>query len=132
MQAPTSSLLAMFAQFERRPAFCSYSIRSIDWKGTPGQTDGWLASGNAKGLVGLTYTTEEIVPTLADSQGDEEATPRASLPSRTNFNLREHTTDVILKVALFCIILFIVCPCVIGNSCAVEQIAATPSTDDMR
>jgi hypothetical protein len=86
----------MFARFERRPAFCNYSIRSIDWKGTAGQTDGWLASGNAKGLVGLTYTTEEILQTLVDSQSNEEVTSRASLPSRTNFNLREHTTDVTL------------------------------------
>lgn len=117
----------MFARFEKRPAFCSYSVRCIDWKGTSGQRDGWLASGNEKGLVGLTYTTEEKAATSFDDHGDEE-TPRPVLPARTNFNLREHTKDVAFALASLHLVRGLLAhrSLFVGHAGAMEQITATP------
>ncbi|KAL5010502.1 hypothetical protein ScPMuIL_012807 [Solemya velum] len=44
--------------------------------------EGWLASGNAKGVVGVTFTTSHC--------------KKYEAPSRSNFNLRGHRSEVIL------------------------------------
>ncbi|KAK8785306.1 hypothetical protein V5799_008335 [Amblyomma americanum] len=43
--------------------------------------DGWLASGNARGIVGVTFTTCHCRKT-------------AEHPQRTNYNLRGHRSEV--------------------------------------
>ena len=45
--------------------------------------EGWLATGNALGIVGVTYSTSHC----------KRSTP---LPSRTNYNLRGHRSEVTL------------------------------------
>ncbi|XP_077976922.1 tubby-related protein 4-like [Glandiceps talaboti] len=87
----------MHAVLEDNPAARSdCPILSLSWKGTvPGSekdksytrkrcyTEGWLASGNAKGIVGATFTTCHCKKEFV-------------VPSRTNFNLRGHNSEVVL------------------------------------
>lgn len=47
--------------------------------------DGWLATGNSRGIVGVTYTTCRCKKTVAND-----------LPQRTNYNLRGHRSEVTL------------------------------------
>lgn len=44
--------------------------------------EGWLATGNARGLVGVTFTTSHC------------RTRTAELPLRANYNLRGHRSEV--------------------------------------
>ncbi|XP_042870790.1 tubby-related protein 4-like [Penaeus japonicus] len=44
--------------------------------------EGWLATGNARGIVGVTYTTSH-------------SKKPSELPPRTNYNLRGHRAEVI-------------------------------------
>ena len=90
----------MYAHFEDsgRPTRCDCPVHSLSWMGqvpeglvgsdrgwTLGRMnyyrDGWLATGNAKGIVGVTFTS------CANSQGIQT-------PGRTNFNLRGHRSEV--------------------------------------
>lgn len=54
------------------------------WKLNRGQyySEGWLASGNAKGIVGVTFTTSHC--------------RKYDPPNRSNFNLRGHRSEVVL------------------------------------
>ena len=79
---------------------CGSSVQSLSWMGKApdGQPEsgtawrlsensyydeGWLASGNSRGVVGVTMTG---CRTAQNSSAD--------LPLRTNFNLRGHRTEV--------------------------------------
>lgn len=87
----------MFAVLEENPAARSNcTILSLSWKGTvPSSekdksftrkrhfTEGWLATGNEKGIVSATYTTSLCKRTYTSA-------------FRKNFNLRGHNSEVIL------------------------------------
>ncbi|XP_071957096.1 tubby-related protein 4-like [Antedon mediterranea] len=87
----------MYAVLEQNPASRSdCCIRSLSWKGAvPASekdkthvrkrcvSEGWLASGNAKGIIGTTFTTSHCKKTT-------------NSPTRTNFNLRGHNSEVVL------------------------------------
>ncbi|TRY87180.1 hypothetical protein DNTS_031717 [Danionella cerebrum] len=87
----------MFAVLEQGPVLCSdSSILCLSWKGRVprGQreqpvcrrrcvSEGWLATGNTRGVVGVTFTSS-----LARKE-------RAG-PQRNNFNLRGHNSEVVL------------------------------------
>ena len=70
---------------------------SNGWKLNRGQyySEGWLASGNAKGIVGVTFTTSHC--------------RKYEPPNRSNFNLRGHRSEVNYnyKFGNFCEILFL-------------------------
>jgi hypothetical protein len=60
------------------------------WKLNRGQyySEGWLASGNAKGIVGATFTASHC--------------RKYDPPNRSNFNLRGHRSEVsIIKLLTF-------------------------------
>ncbi|XP_077868166.1 tubby-related protein 4-like [Saccoglossus kowalevskii] len=87
----------MYAALEENPAARSdCNILSLSWKGTVPESEkdksysrkrhcneGWLSSGNSKGIVGATFTTSHCKPEY-------------NVPSRTNFNLRGHSAQVVL------------------------------------
>lgn len=50
--------------------------------------EGWLATGNARGLVGVTFTTSHC------------RTRTAELPLRANYNLRGHRSEVSIAFLL--------------------------------
>ena len=52
--------------------------------------EGWLATGNANNIVGVTYTG-------CHTQGEDY-----SIPTRTNFNLRGHRNEVGTRVSQIC------------------------------
>ncbi|XP_014247556.1 tubby-related protein 4 isoform X2 [Cimex lectularius] len=78
---------------------CDCTILSLSWMGkvpdelpedegwklnrTNYYQEGWLATGNVRGIVGVTYTTSHCNKTL-------------DCPTRTNYNLRGHRSEVIL------------------------------------
>jgi len=81
---------------------CDCPVQSLSWMGkTPDNQpesgawclnennyydEGWLASGNTRGVIGVTFTscrTNDIVE---------------SMPHRTNFNLRGHRSEVTLQI----------------------------------
>lgn len=79
---------------------CDCTILSLSWMGKvpdelPEQNEGWklnrtnyyqegwLATGNVRGIVGVTYTTSHCNKSL-------------DYPARTNYNLRGHRSEVIL------------------------------------
>ncbi|XP_012254118.2 tubby-related protein 4 isoform X1 [Athalia rosae] len=91
----------MHLHFEKNNnAKCDCNILSLSWMGkvpdelpedegwklnrTNYYQEGWLATGNARGLVGVTFTTSHC------------RTRAAELPLRTNYNLRGHRSEVIL------------------------------------
>uniref|UniRef100_A0A8C2D258 TUB like protein 4a n=1 Tax=Cyprinus carpio TaxID=7962 RepID=A0A8C2D258_CYPCA len=85
----------MFAAVELGPVLCSDSnILCLSWKGRVPRSEkerpvcrrrcyeeGWLATGNARGVVGVTFTSSH-------GRRDRPA------PQRTNFNLRGHNSEV--------------------------------------
>uniref|UniRef100_A0A8C2BEA0 TUB like protein 4a n=1 Tax=Cyprinus carpio TaxID=7962 RepID=A0A8C2BEA0_CYPCA len=87
----------MFAAVELGPVLCSDSnILCLSWKGRVPRSEkerpvcrrrcyeeGWLATGNARGVVGVTFTSSH-------GRRDRPA------PQRTNFNLRGHNSEVVL------------------------------------
>uniref|UniRef100_A0A672NPF6 Tubby-related protein 4-like n=1 Tax=Sinocyclocheilus grahami TaxID=75366 RepID=A0A672NPF6_SINGR len=87
----------MFAAVELGPVLCSdSSILCLSWKGRVPRSEkekpvcrrrcceeGWLAAGNGRGVVGVTFTC---------SHGRRD---RPS-PQRINFNLRGHNSEVVL------------------------------------
>uniref|UniRef100_A0A673HLW2 Tubby-related protein 4-like n=1 Tax=Sinocyclocheilus rhinocerous TaxID=307959 RepID=A0A673HLW2_9TELE len=87
----------MFAAVELGPVLCSDSnILCLSWKGRVPRSEkekpvcrrrcyeeGWLAAGNGRGVVGVTFTS---------SHGRRD---RPS-PQRINFNLRGHNSEVVL------------------------------------
>lgn len=61
--------------------------------------EGWLATGNVRGVVGVTFTSSH-------------ARRQHELPLRTNYNLRGHRSDVSIPRETFCfkpLHLFILC-----------------------
>ena len=83
----------MYAVFDRNsPSSLTDNVLSLSWKGDARQ--GWLASGNSRKTVGVTYTEmrdeEEVDCDMFDL-------PDVSLERqgmRRNFNFREHTDEV--------------------------------------
>ncbi|XP_043486232.1 tubby-related protein 4 isoform X1 [Polistes fuscatus] len=90
----------MHLHFEKNNnAKCDCNILSLSWMGkVPDESpedegwkldrtnyyqEGWLATGNARGLVGVTFTTSHC------------RTRAAELPLRANYNLRGHRSEVI-------------------------------------
>uniref|UniRef100_A0A3Q3IE67 Tubby-related protein 4 n=1 Tax=Monopterus albus TaxID=43700 RepID=A0A3Q3IE67_MONAL len=87
----------MFAAVERGPVLCSDSnILCLSWKGRVPKREkekpvcrkryyeeGWLATGNGRGVVGVTFTSSHC--------RRDRATPQ-----RVNFNLRGHNSEVVL------------------------------------
>ena len=85
----------MYAVLEHNPAARSdCTILSLSWKGTVPDsekeksytrkrcyTEGWIATGNMKGIVGATFCI---------SHGHKSN----AQPTRTNFNLRGHNSEV--------------------------------------
>ncbi|XP_054015652.1 tubby-related protein 4-like isoform X1 [Hylaeus anthracinus] len=91
----------MHLHFEKNSnAKCDCNILSLSWMGkVPDESpedegwkldrtnyyqEGWLATGNARGLVGVTFTTSHC------------RTRATELPLRANYNLRGHRSEVIL------------------------------------
>ncbi|KAK5887041.1 hypothetical protein CesoFtcFv8_018017 [Champsocephalus esox] len=87
----------MLAAVEHGPILCSDSnILCLSWKGRVPKSEkdkpvcrrryyeeGWLATGNGRGVVGVTFTSSHC-------RRDR------STPQRTNFNLRGHNSEVVL------------------------------------
>lgn len=94
----------MYASFDRNsPSTLTGDVLSLSWKGDGRQ--GWLASGNSRKTVGVTYTEmrdeEEVDCDLFD-------VPDVSLERqamRRNFNFREHTHEVSWRRCNACLIL---------------------------
>ncbi|XP_037551162.1 tubby-related protein 4 [Nematolebias whitei] len=89
--------VGMLAAVEHGPILCSDSnILCLSWKGRVPKSEkdkpvcrrryyeeGWLATGNARGVVGVTFTSSHC-------RRDR------STPQRINFNLRGHNSEVVL------------------------------------
>ncbi|XP_069788287.1 tubby-related protein 4a isoform X2 [Narcine bancroftii] len=87
----------MFAAVEQGPVLCSDSnILCLSWKGRVPKSEkekpvcrrrcyeeGWLATGNGRGVVGVTFTASHC-------------RRERSSPQRINFNLRGHNSEVVL------------------------------------
>ncbi|CAL9692482.1 unnamed protein product [Knipowitschia caucasica] len=87
----------MFASVEHGPILCSDSnILCLSWKGRVPKSEkekpvcrkryyeeGWLATGNGRGVVGVTFTSSHC-------RRDRPT------PQRVNFNLRGHNSEVVL------------------------------------
>ncbi|XP_053447552.1 tubby-related protein 4 isoform X2 [Nycticebus coucang] len=87
----------MYAAVEHGPVLCSDSnILCLSWKGRVPKSEkekpvcrrryyeeGWLATGNGRGVVGVTFTSSHC-------RRDR------STPQRMNFNLRGHNSEVVL------------------------------------
>nr|CAI12015.1 novel protein similar to vertebrate tubby like protein 4 (TULP4) [Danio rerio] len=87
----------MFAAVEHGPVLCSDSnILCLSWKGRVPRSqkekpvcrrryceEGWLATGNGRGVVGVTFTSSHC-------RRDRNT------PQRINFNLRGHNSEVVL------------------------------------
>ncbi|XP_008152888.2 tubby-related protein 4 [Eptesicus fuscus] len=87
----------MFAAVEQGPVLCSDSnILCLSWKGRVPKSEkekpvcrrryyeeGWLATGNGRGVVGVTFTSSHC-------RRDRNT------PQRINFNLRGHNSEVVL------------------------------------
>lgn len=58
---------------------------------------GWLATGNSQGVVGVTFTS---IPMNCEPSTDK-------LPLRTNYNLRNHHAKVSFLILIFYYIIFI-------------------------
>lgn len=85
----------MFAAVEHGPVLCSDSnILCLSWKGRVPRSEkekpvcrrryyeeGWLATGNGRGVVGVTFTSSHC-------RRDR------TTPQRINFNLRGHNSEV--------------------------------------
>ena len=85
----------MFASLEHGPVLCSDSnILCLSWKGRVPKSEkekpvcrkryyeeGWLATGNSRGVVGVTFTSSHC-------RRDRPT------PQRVNFNLRGHNSEV--------------------------------------
>lgn len=93
----------MYAVFDRNsPSTLTDNVLSLSWKGDARQ--GWLASGNSRKTVGVTYTElrdeEEVDCDMFDL-------PDVSLERqgmRRNFNFREHTDEVCSPTIVVCVV----------------------------
>ena len=101
----------MYATFDRNsPASLSADILSLSWKGDSRQ--GWLAAGNSRKTVGVTYTEvkeyddESWAWEPEQIFASEAALERQGM--RRNFNFREHSAEV----STVCVQGVFVCTCV--------------------
>ncbi|XP_015788924.1 tubby-related protein 4 [Tetranychus urticae] len=93
-----------FEKIEKPHSYSDCNISSLSWMGkvpdgllqsqdddgwklnrTNYYQDGWIALGNSRGIVGVTYTTCRC-----------RKAPSSELPPRTNYNLRGHRSEVTL------------------------------------
>lgn len=95
----------MYAAVEHGPVLCSDSnILCLSWKGRVPKSEkekpvcrrryyeeGWLATGNGRGVVGVTFTSSHC-------RRDRNT------PQRINFNLRGHNSEVSWGLLHFCLI----------------------------
>lgn len=67
--------------------YIQINIQDYGWKlnRTNYYQEGWLATGNIRGIVGVTFTTSHCKRNM-------------DYPVRTNYNLRGHRSDVSLKI----------------------------------
>lgn len=93
----------MFAAVEQGPVVCSDSnILCLSWKGRVPKSEkekpvcrrrcyeeGWLATGNGRGVVGVTFTASRC----RRERGN---------PQRINFNLRGHNSEVSPSIRAAC------------------------------
>lgn len=83
----------MYASFDRNsPASLSADVLSLSWKGDSRQ--GWLAAGNSRKTVGVTYTE---LKDWEDDSAETEIFSEIALEKqgmRRNFNFREHSSEV--------------------------------------
>ena len=93
----------MYATFDRHsPTNLSADVLSLSWKGDARQ--GWLAAGNSRKSVGVTYT--EVKDWEDESwetdlfANNEVALERQGM--RRNFNFREHSAEVSLHGSIMC------------------------------
>ena len=85
----------MYAAFDRdSPAVLDADILSLSWKGDARR--GWLATGNSRKTVGVTYT-EMNDEDDAECENSDISLERQAL--RKNFNFREHSQEVSISVA---------------------------------
>lgn len=104
----------MYAAVEHGPVLCSDSnILCLSWKGRVPKSEkekpvcrrryyeeGWLATGNGRGVVGVTFTSSHC-------RRDR------STPQRINFNLRGHNSEVscgFLLLLLWSLLMFFLNP----------------------
>lgn len=100
-----------FERVDKPTSYCDCNMTSLSWMGKVPDVskedgshegwklnrnqyynEGWLAAGNIRGVVGVTYTS-----VTASSSGPSSSTSSSdSHPPRTNFNLRGHRTEVTL------------------------------------
>ncbi len=93
----------MYASFDRNsPVTLSGDVLSLSWKGDARR--GWLATGNSKKTVGVTYTeiSDEDDFDFDPSQASdlffdtEEVWALEKQAMRRNFNFREHSQEVVI------------------------------------
>ncbi len=87
----------MYASFDRNsPTPLSGDVLSLSWKGDAGQ--GWLACGNSRKTVGVTYTELKDEEDLrfgdlfSEREMQDFSLERQGM--RRNFNFREHSQEV--------------------------------------
>lgn len=97
---------SMYAAVEHGPVLCSDSnILCLSWKGRVPKSEkekpvcrrryyeeGWLATGNGRGVVGVTFTSSHC-------RRDR------STPQRINFNLRGHNSEVSSTLFAFSVVI---------------------------
>src|SRR5258708_5672706 len=93
-----------FERIQRPSSYSDSNLSSLSWMGkvpdgllqtneeegwklnrTNYYQDGWLACGNTRGIVGVTFTTSRSRKNIAQD-----------VPQRTNYNLRGHRSEVTL------------------------------------
>ena len=89
----------MYASFDRHsPCQLEADVLSVSWKGDARQ--GWLATGNSRKTVGVTYTEtadeDDSASDLFGYDGPEFSLERQGM--RRNFNFREHSSEVCISV----------------------------------
>lgn len=93
----------MYASFDRNsPVTLSEDVLSLSWKGDTRR--GWLATGNSKKTVGVTYTEIcdeddfDVDPSqpLDPCLDPEVAWALENQAMRRNFNFREHSREVVI------------------------------------
>lgn len=87
----------MYATFDRHsPTNLNADVLSLSWKGDSRQ--GWLAAGNSRKTVGITYTeVKDWEDEPRDNTSTEVGAPEVVLERqgmRRNFNFREHSAEV--------------------------------------
>jgi len=81
----------MYAELEKSsPKLLDSFVNSLSWKGDEGR--GWLAVGNSRGVVGVTYT--ELADPDNDSLSDSDSQELEKQCMRRNFNFTEHSQEV--------------------------------------